>query len=139
MYLSPPECNIYHWYLTGSFLYLRGDADRSGRLISSEIIASVSSPRCLEFYYYMYGEEIGRLGVSMRSSGGKVVPVWSRHGNQGRQWRRGFARLGSGIFQVIFEGRTRANNRKQRNHLAIDDVRIADCGLVGKKHKGHEE
>ena len=60
---------------------------------------------CVEFYYSMYGEEIGALRLLTRNQG-TDTQVWSLSGNQGQQWvqYRETVRLTSATQQVYILG-----------------------------------
>ena len=46
--------------------------------------------KCVEFYYHMYGADMGTLRIFLRK-GGRFDrnPVWTMSGNQGNRWLRG--------------------------------------------------
>lgn len=62
------------------------------RLVSPKFTPS-STTRCLQFWYHMYGANIGSLRVlSKWGTGSKLEEVkWILNGSQGNQWK--FARV----------------------------------------------
>ena len=87
----------------------------------------------MEFYYHMYGDDVNQLNVySRRSSGGVTFNstlLWERRGNQGNRWLRGVVKLPNEYIQLVIEG---VGSRKPRNNIAIDDITISKCELLGK-------
>jgi hypothetical protein len=49
----------------------------------------------MEFWYYMYGTDIGTLRVHVKSQNGSFSPVWEVAGNKGDEWRQGRVPVGS--------------------------------------------
>ena len=89
----------------------------------------MEAPRCLEFFYHMYGADINQLVVYLVSQEGKKQNVWVRHGNQGSQWQRGFVNIHYLDFKVVIEATA---GRGARDNIAIDDIRIAHCAFFGR-------
>ena len=45
--------------------------------------------KCVEFYYHMYGTDMGTMRIYLRKGGVlDRTPVWSMSGNQGNKWHR---------------------------------------------------
>lgn len=57
------------------------------RLISPRVQPQ-QGPRCLKFWYHMYGAHINRLNVYISNSN-LGSPVWTRSGTQGNKWFQG--------------------------------------------------
>lgn len=55
------------------------------RLISPRVQPQ-QTPRCLKFYYHMYGSHINTLNVYIESGSNLGSAVWTRKGTQGNQW-----------------------------------------------------
>ena len=70
-----------------------------------------------------------KLQVYIKNSQGEEHLKWSRSGNQGNRWYRGFVHIEYDYFQVIFEGK---GSSRERDNIAIDDVRIAACETLRK-------
>lgn len=41
---------------------------------------------CLQFYYHMYGSDMGTLNVYTRTGNANGNPIWRKTGNQGNRW-----------------------------------------------------
>lgn len=76
----------------------------------------------------MHGADINQLIVYLVSQEGIKEQVWARHGNQGSQWQRGFVNIHYHDFQVVIEATA---GRGDRDNVAVDDIRIADCAIFG--------
>ena len=65
--------------------------NKSAQLLSPLI----RGPRCLRFYYYMYGRDVGNLDVSLHlreQPGGYVM--WREAAEQGNQWMKASVDIG---------------------------------------------
>lgn len=89
----------------GWYVFIETSAPRhpndTARLVSPLI--TDSAPRCLSFYYHMYGMHIYLLNVYMKSSGQQGLGnlIWSMQGTKGNQWRRATVNIASnGPYQV---------------------------------------
>jgi hypothetical protein len=89
---------------------------------------SDSSFACtMRFYFYMYGNSVGKLRVLTRfANGGGYSEKWSRIGSIGQQWERFDVRIGSYLtdsktFQVIIEAQAGTNTRDE-GVIAVDDI-----------------
>eukprot|EP00057_Strongylocentrotus_purpuratus_P034024 XP_793639.3 PREDICTED: MAM and LDL-receptor class A domain-containing protein 1 [Strongylocentrotus purpuratus] len=121
-----PSADHTHGTSQGYYVYTNAGFPQTAGLVSRLISPpiAVSAPSCLQFYYYMHGAHMGSLraytGVDSSS------PVWSRSGNQGRQWFRGVATLdpsSSANVQIVFEAVTGPGILSD---IAIDDVEVLD-------------
>ena len=102
---------------------------KSTAALLSEVIVAGDTPRCVEFYYHMYGQDVVQLSVYMLDTEGNHLLLWQRTGNHGNVWRHGYARISLDLFQVKFVATGAAGIR---NNIAIDDVKIANCDLFRK-------
>ena len=84
---------------------------------------------CIEFMYHMYGDDVTKLNVLLQNEEGVQVTAWSRAGNHGDEWMRGFFKIGTVNFLVIFQA---FGARKSRRQIAIDDIKIGECHNFGK-------
>lgn len=73
-------------------MYIETSAPRvsgdKARLISPQV--TFTQPTCLQFYYHMYGRNIGTLNIYQKT--GSTLPinaVWSKSLNQGNTWIKG--------------------------------------------------
>ncbi|CAF3880634.1 unnamed protein product, partial [Rotaria sp. Silwood1] len=93
----------YFMFIETSFPQKPGN---KGRLIS--VVEQPQHGRCLQFWYHMYGRNIGQLNVYMstNTSGNDTHPlVWSRGANVGNVWRK--AQISTEYkdpFYIVFEG-----------------------------------
>lgn len=77
--------------------------------------------KCLEFYYYMYGSDVGTLNVYLTTLT-QNTKIWTKTGDQGKGWFHAFASIKSqDNFTVSFEGIT---GNGFRGDIAIDDLKI---------------
>lgn len=120
----------------GNYLFIESSAPRQEGDKARIISTSLHAPRCLRFYYYMYGLiGMGTLRVYVRDSSGKDTSIWSRSDNQGRKWRKAQLPLpvdGLSTFQVVIEG---VVGKSDYSDIAIDDITLSnnvcqlqDCG-----------
>jgi hypothetical protein len=77
----------------------------------ARLVSTIEQPengRCLEFWYHMYGANIGQLNVYINtntSSNDTRTLIWSRGANVGDVWRKAHVSTESTEpFRVIFEG-----------------------------------
>jgi hypothetical protein len=75
------------------------------------LISTIEPPtngRCLEFWYHMYGRDIGQLNVYVNlntSDNNSRILLWSRGANVGDVWRKAHVATEFQVpFRVIFEG-----------------------------------
>lgn len=124
--------SVDHTYgtLEGVYLYAeasfpRREGDRARFLTP---LLPGSGPKCLIFYYHMFGAEMGSLRVALVEEA-REKAVWTREGNGGDLWRsaRVDFRAESCQFRILFEGRRGAG---PAGDLALDDVAVVDgsCG-----------
>ena len=85
--------------------------------------------RCLEFYYFMFGSDVGRLTVYWQSPL-FYIRTWQVKGNQGNRWHRGFVRLRPGFYYVFFEASEMGYGTK--NAIALDDITVQKCEISGE-------
>lgn len=77
----------------------------------ARLISPIGQPgdgRCLEFWYHMYGRDMGQLNVYINtnvSNNDSRTLVWSRGANVGDVWRKARIPTEYSIpFRVVFEG-----------------------------------
>ena len=61
-----------------------GNANDKAHFESPPVTAT--SPKCLRFWYHMYGADIGTLNVYVRQTSLRS-PSWTKSGTQGNRWR----------------------------------------------------
>ncbi|EDV28175.1 uncharacterized protein TRIADDRAFT_53504 [Trichoplax adhaerens] len=87
-------------------------------------------PICLQFWYHMEStDESSGLRVYIRPSGGKLVKLWDKKGDQGQHWKFAQIQIESNInYKIIFESfRGKAKSSK----ISIDTInyRKRSCEL----------
>ncbi len=87
-----------NFFISGHYLYLEGSTPRKegdrARLISTKTVKS--EHKCLKFFYFMYGSEIGELNVYLKYGvSGKDILIWSLQEEQGKEWKRAMVPLPS--------------------------------------------
>ncbi|RDD45427.1 MAM and LDL-receptor class A domain-containing protein 1 [Trichoplax sp. H2] len=78
-------------------------------------------PICLQFWYHMEStDESSGLRVYIRPSGGKLVKLWDKKGDQGQHWKFAQIQIESNInYKIIFESfRGKAKSSK----ISIDTI-----------------
>ena len=55
---------------------------------------------CLQFYYSMYGRNMGTLNVYKREGVKNDDLIWSMSGNQGKDWYEALIDIGGACYQV---------------------------------------
>ncbi|XP_078671849.1 MAM and LDL-receptor class A domain-containing protein 2-like [Branchiostoma floridae x Branchiostoma belcheri] len=109
--------NGHYMYAKASFI----NRNKVARLESPVIQPTAGS--CLQFFYHMYGSQIGTLSVFVRPDGQPLGnSVWSRTGEQGDLWQKGeYEVVMQQPFQVVFEA---AVGSYFRGDIALDDVLV---------------
>ena len=107
----------------GTYAYLKSNyAAKEGYraiLESTNMQATPSYGLCLEFWYHMYGAEMGALNVFVNASN-QTSLLWTQYGNKGDMWFNGQVTvLSSKSFRLSFEA-IRGNGSK--SEFAIDDI-----------------
>ncbi|XP_071098510.1 MAM and LDL-receptor class A domain-containing protein 1-like [Haliotis cracherodii] len=103
----------------GQYVYMQ--AVRNGETAMLESPTVMFSTRvCLEFWYHMYGADIGTLSLLKEDSKGYTT-IWVIHGSQGNQWKKGLVDLPVGspyllTFYAVTGGGTQGD-------IALDDIR----------------
>eukprot|EP00794_Sanderia_malayensis_P017044 gene17044-18759_t len=107
----------------GNFIYIETSVPRrSGHkaLLYSPSMPATTTGRCLNFWYHMYGADIGSLNLYLDRAAG--APIWNRTGEQGNVWKHGRVTLKSyQAFRVVIEGVT---GKGWRGDIALDDISI---------------
>ena len=86
--------------------------------------AGITAPT-LEFWYHMYGQDMGTLEVQQHDGAGNWNPVWTIGGDQGNQWHQAAVLITpiGGLVRIRFHYERGANFRSD---CAIDDVRFGE-------------
>ena len=60
-----------------------------------------TSGKCLQFFYHMYGANMGTLNVYLKRNGRLYSSIWSSSGNKGDIWRPAQVTVSSAVdYQV---------------------------------------
>lgn len=78
---------------------------KKARLVTGRFPRTTGRGFCLQFWYNMYGVNIGKLNVIIKNRAGNATEnvVWTLYGNQGFGWKQGQAPVvsRSDSFQVF--------------------------------------
>lgn len=83
-----------------------------------------AGPRCLQFWYHMYGGDMGTLSVLRNET-----QLWTKTGDQGNSWQRAEIDIGTSTknYKVTFEA---ISGDGYRSDIAIDDVLLtSSCNV----------
>ena len=117
---------------TGRFVFLEASncfskiAKMSTPCIS---LAGVQLP-VLEFWYHMYGADMGSLSVDILANGELFSNVFQENGDKGNAWRMGQVNLNGFVgknITIIFRGVTGGSFASD---LAIDDIRVYSAAVA---------
>lgn len=113
----------------GHFMYIEASGKSTGQTarLSSPKYRGLK-PQCVEFYYHMYGRQVGTLAVySKLLTSGELHALWRVFGNQGNLWIKAgvsvseeTARSG---YQLVIEGTT---DLGYEGDISIDDISVRD-------------
>ncbi|EDV21956.1 uncharacterized protein TRIADDRAFT_59472 [Trichoplax adhaerens] len=114
----------------GWYAYSEGssrNANDRARLISASIPPnSPTASMCFQFWYHMYGEEIGTLNLYIKVGNNYGPgPLWTRSGNLGNVWRHAvleFTRPQP--FQLVLESTHPYGFSAYQSDIAIDDLKF---------------
>lgn len=116
----------------GHYMYVQGSTQHrpgyKARLDSPLLDPTTGS--CLQFWYNMHGSTAGTLNIYLRKQGALGSPVWTRVGDQGRDWEVAQVTLRSALsFQVTFEGIV---GRGYYGTASIDDIIVKPGACPGE-------
>uniref|UniRef100_A0A8C5IUZ1 Enteropeptidase n=1 Tax=Junco hyemalis TaxID=40217 RepID=A0A8C5IUZ1_JUNHY len=87
------------------------------RILSLPLVPS--DTYCLSFWYFMYGDNVYRLRVSISNERGQEKIIFEKEGNYGNNWNYGQVTLNeTSDFKVIFD----AFKRRGPSDIAVDDI-----------------
>lgn len=111
------------WYIFIEASFPRQPND-TARIHSPAITSNPSQPKCLSFWYHMYGPHIGQLNIYTKVGAQFLGPVWSKSGTHGDQWWNGQIPLSnSNPYQIVFEG---VRGVSYQGDIALDDIQISN-------------
>ncbi|CAF4466629.1 unnamed protein product, partial [Rotaria magnacalcarata] len=117
-----------HTTVKGFYIYIEtsvpAEPEWKARL-ESEIYFD-NRPRCFSFWYNMYGVDVGRLMVYVRSIGPANFTseslIWALAGPRGPEWKHAFAPIQpNGRYQIIIEG---VRGKSFEGDIAVDDIGV---------------
>ncbi len=116
---------------TGRYVYLEASNCFSKVAKMSTPCISLSGVQLpmLEFWYHMYGADMGSLAVDILANGELFSNVFQENGDKGNSWRLGQVNLNAFIgknITIIFRGTTGGNFTSD---LAIDDIRVYSAAV----------
>ena len=75
---------------TGWYIYIETSSPRRAGDTARLISPWIRGPRCMVFYYHMFGSNMGCVVMYIRSQAEtRVKPVWLRSKDQGNRWIQG--------------------------------------------------
>ncbi|GBM91293.1 MAM and LDL-receptor class A domain-containing protein 2 [Araneus ventricosus] len=106
----------YFMYISASWMYRKG---QKAHLVSLK--QKATEKRCFNFWYHMYGEDVGTLNLIVRTDAGNTT-VWSKTNSQGNAWKQGMRTIRSDEpYQIVIEG---VIGGYARPVIAIDDIEV---------------
>uniref|UniRef100_A0A8C3GVE0 Transmembrane serine protease 15 n=1 Tax=Corvus moneduloides TaxID=1196302 RepID=A0A8C3GVE0_CORMO len=94
-----------------------GFVEERVRILSLPLVPS--DMYCLSFWYFMYGDNVYRLRVSIGDEHGQENIIFEKEGNYGNNWNYGQVTLNeTSDFKVIFD----AFKRSGPSDIAVDDI-----------------
>ncbi|XP_022807959.1 MAM and LDL-receptor class A domain-containing protein 1-like [Stylophora pistillata] len=109
----------------GRYIHIEASYPAKQNQFAELLSPFIWGPKCLHFFYHMYGLHIGRLDVLVRATGQRQnYLTWQRTGNQGNQWRKAVVFIPFvGEFQVALQG---VAGQSYQGDIAVDDVILTD-------------
>jgi hypothetical protein len=91
--------NSEGWYL---FANIAGKKSFDSATIETKL--STAGLKCMQFYYYLYGNSKFNLNVYVKSFEQITLPAWSRNNSQGNLWRLARVTVGSNNdYKILIE------------------------------------
>ncbi|XP_035209423.1 MAM and LDL-receptor class A domain-containing protein 1-like [Stegodyphus dumicola] len=107
----------------GYFMYVRADAKwkngSKAHLVSLK--QELTDKRCFNFWYHMYGPDVGTLNIIIRTDTGNTT-VWRKRNSQGNTWKPGMRTIRSkDPYSIVIEGIIGSFTTPA---IAIDDIEV---------------
>uniref|UniRef100_H0ZXF1 Transmembrane serine protease 15 n=1 Tax=Taeniopygia guttata TaxID=59729 RepID=H0ZXF1_TAEGU len=119
-FMSGPEFDHTFGNFSGYYISTPirpGFIEERVRILSLPLVPS--DTYCLSFWYFMYGDNVYRLRVSISDEHGQEKIIFKKEGNYGNNWNYGQVTLNeTSHFKVIFD----AFKRRGRSDIAVDDT-----------------
>ncbi|XP_065942368.1 MAM and LDL-receptor class A domain-containing protein 1 isoform X2 [Magallana gigas] len=142
--LTNPQRNSYDWIITAGSTPSSGTGPSGAKTGSHYLYVETSSPvpvgtkfqfesplisagpKCLRFWYHMYGSTMGTLSVLRNGT-----QLWTKAGDQGNAWHRGEIDVGTLAknYKVTFEA---IKGSEYLSDIAIDDVTLTSSTCNGQ-------
>ena len=89
-----------------------------------------TSGRCFQFWYHMYGTNMGRLELFLLSRGGEISLLWYKSGHQGDKWIQQIVNIkNSKSYQIRFISTA---ERGYAGDMALDNLFFTNGICNGK-------
>ena len=101
MYL---RVNIFYAFIPGYYIYTEASLSKPGDT-ARLVIENMSGQLCMQFFYHMHTTGVGKLYVEIfrKSQQRKSRVLWSKHGNQGFDWKKALVDL-QGVSYMVRNG-----------------------------------
>lgn len=122
----------------GKFLYVQASGDcheKKALLISPCMDLSQMQSPVLEFWYNMFGADMGSLHIDLLIGAEwkkDIIPVVS--GNQGQAWKKGMIDLGNYAGSKVAVRFRAVTGNGDLSDIALDDVLLSDAASVDEHH-----
>ncbi|CAL1289274.1 unnamed protein product [Larinioides sclopetarius] len=106
----------FFMYISASWMYRKG---QKAHLVSLK--QNATDKRCFNFWYHMYGEDVGTLNLIVRTDTGNTT-IWSKTNSQGNAWKQAMRTIRSeDPYQIVIEGIVGSYANPV---IAIDDIEV---------------
>uniref|UniRef100_T1IL39 MAM domain-containing protein n=1 Tax=Strigamia maritima TaxID=126957 RepID=T1IL39_STRMM len=104
----------------------------------SPIIPATKQKTCLTFWYHMFGENVGAIGVSIFNATSKVDDAWLQHDSEGNVWRPAFVNIDEqpDNYQIVISGLVESNSP---HIIAIDDIEYYNSACISGAYENNFE
>jgi hypothetical protein len=109
----------------GHYIFIESSAPRcqgDNAILQSAMLSAATN--CIQFWYNMYGTNIGTLNVWVRPQNGAGTIVWSLSGNKGATWKQGSVIVGQNTpYQVMaHDHKTKAGDQTQISSIWLAEM-----------------
>ncbi|KFM70445.1 MAM and LDL-receptor class A domain-containing protein, partial [Stegodyphus mimosarum] len=107
----------------GYFMYIRADTylKKGDKAHLVSLKQDPTEKRCFNFWYHMYGQDVGTLNIIIRTDTGNST-IWRKSDSQGNAWKSGMRTIRSGNpYSIVIEG---VVGSFAKPVIAIDDIEI---------------
>lgn len=120
-FVFPTDASGWYAYFESSSL---PNGARGG--LDSPLLPGASASYCqMEFFYHMYGTEIGSLSIMLLTGSNSSQLLWQQEADRGKSWFPARVAINSSEpFRVRFVAR---RGTGWRSDIAVDDVRFGPC------------